>query len=143
MADAQEFRYKRLLPSCNVVVTIMACLSFMSGLLAAYLFMTIKKKVSETVMIVWATLAGIYSLVSLLLIIGVWKLVKALVYLYMCMLIVSIAVYTEILTWLWKSLAAAVFAAVVISFIFLGLALNISKSISEKRRQMARDRGDD
>ncbi|KAH8256691.1 hypothetical protein KR038_009545 [Drosophila bunnanda] len=117
----------------------MACFSCLSGLFAAYLFKTLKKNVSEAVTIVWTTAAGIYSLVSLLLIIGVWKLVKALVYLYMCMLIVSIAVYTEILKWLWKSLAAAVFAAVVISFIFLGLALNMAKSISEKRRRINRD----
>ncbi|KAH8253946.1 hypothetical protein KR032_007829 [Drosophila birchii] len=117
----------------------MACFSFLSGLLAVYLFLTIKKHVSEVVMIVWATAAGLYSLVSLLLIIGVWKLVKSLVYLYIGMIIVSIAVYTEILMWLWKSLAAAVFAAVVISFIFLGMALNITKIISEKKRLNQRD----
>ncbi|KAH8290386.1 hypothetical protein KR054_002513 [Drosophila jambulina] len=117
----------------------MGCLSFLAGLLAAYLFMTVKKKVSQAVTIVWATAAGIYSLVSLLLVFGVWKLVKALVYLYMCMLIVSIAVYTEIFVWLWSSLPAAVFASVVITFLFMGLALNITKTITEKKRALNRD----
>ncbi|KAH8309210.1 hypothetical protein KR059_006849 [Drosophila kikkawai] len=117
----------------------MACFSFLSGLAAGYLFMISTTSVSEGVKIAWTTVAALYSLVSLLLIIGVWKLVNALVYIYMSMLLVAIAVYTQILMWLWNNLAAAVFASVVISFIFLGLALNVTKTITEKRRGLNRD----
>lgn len=57
----------------------------------------------------------------------------------MCLLLVAIAVYTEILFTLLKNLPASVFLAVAISFIFLGLALNITKIIGERQRQAARE----
>ncbi|XP_017069495.1 uncharacterized protein LOC108106766 [Drosophila eugracilis] len=129
-----EFTYRRLLPTSRMVVTIMACISFMSGLFAGYLFMTTSSGVSEAVKIVWTTGSAFYAFVSLLLIIGVWKLIKWLIYPYMCLLLMAIAVYTIILQWLFKNLPVAVLVSVAISFIFLGVALHMTKSLEQIRR---------
>lgn len=69
----QEFSYKRLLPTCRLIVSIMACVSCISGVAAGYLFMTSLSGVSEAVKIVWTTGSALYALSSLLLIIAVWK----------------------------------------------------------------------
>ncbi|KAI8039664.1 uncharacterized protein LOC128254061 isoform X2 [Drosophila gunungcola] len=127
--SANEFSYRRLLPTCRVVVSIMACLSILSGVIAGYLFMTSMSGVSLAVRVVWTTGSAIYALASVLLIIGVWKLIRWLVYPYMCLLLMAIAVYTMILQWLFHNLPAAVFASVAISFIFLGVALHLTKSL--------------
>ncbi|XP_016985871.1 uncharacterized protein LOC108049257 [Drosophila rhopaloa] len=132
-----EFTYRRLLPKSRVVVSIMACISVVSGVVAGYLFMTSMAGVSQAVKIVWTTGSAIYALASVLLIIGVWKLIKWLIYPYMFLLIMAIAVYTMILQWLFKNLPAAVFASVAISFIFLGVALHMTKSLDQIRRETA------
>nr|NP_001246270.1 uncharacterized protein Dmel_CG43190 [Drosophila melanogaster]AFH08024.1 uncharacterized protein Dmel_CG43190 [Drosophila melanogaster] len=114
----------------------MACVSCISGVAAGYLFMTSLSGVSEAVKIVWTTGSALYALSSLLLIIAVWKFIKWLAYPYMCMLLMAIAVYTMILQWLLKNLPAAVFSSVAISFIFLGVALNMTKSLEELRTSL-------
>ncbi|XP_037716607.1 uncharacterized protein LOC119551358 [Drosophila subpulchrella] len=132
-----ELTYRRLLPTSRVVVSVMACISFVSGVTAGYLFMTSLAGVSQAVKIVWTTGSAAYALVSLLLIIGVWKVIRWLVYPYMCMLLMAIAVYTMILQSLFKNLPAAVFTSVAISFIFLGIALHTTKTMEENRRNAA------
>ncbi|XP_043642821.1 uncharacterized protein LOC122612959 [Drosophila teissieri] len=129
----QDFSYRRLLPTCRVIVSIMAFVSCVSGVVAGYLFMTSLSGVSEAVKIVWTTGSALYAFSSLLLIIAVWKLIKWLAYPYMCMLLMAIAVYTMILQWLLKNLAAAVFSSVAISFIFLGVTLNMTKNLDDLR----------
>ncbi|XP_016957999.1 uncharacterized protein LOC108029996 [Drosophila biarmipes] len=128
-----ELTYRRLLPTCRVVVSVMACISFVSAVTAGYLFMTSLAGVSQAVKIVWTTGSAAYALVSLLLIIGVWKVIRWLVYPYMCMLLMAIAVYTMILQVLFKNLPAAVFTSVAISFLFLGIALHTTKTMEENR----------
>nr|XP_016930539.1 uncharacterized protein LOC108010206 [Drosophila suzukii] len=132
-----ELTYRRLLPTSRVVVSVMACISFVSGVTAGYLFMTSLAGVSQAVKIVWTTGSAAYAMVSLLLIIGVWKVIRWLVYPYMCMLLMAIAVYTMILQSLFKNLPAAVFTSVAISFIFLGISLHTTKTMEENRRNAA------
>ncbi|XP_017049333.1 uncharacterized protein LOC108093664 [Drosophila ficusphila] len=132
-----EFTYRSLRPTCRAIVTIIACISFVSGVIAGYFFITSLSEVSETVKIVWTTGSGLYALGSLLVIIGVWKRTKWLLYPYMLMLPMAIAVYTIILQWLIRSLGASVFAAVAISFIFLGGTLYMAKTLGQSRREAA------
>jgi len=152
-----ELTYRRLLPTSRVVVSVMACISFVSGVTAGYLFMTSLVGVSQAVKIVWTTGSAAYAMVSLLLIIAVWKVflllptqcrilnqvlftlkvIRWLVYPYMCMLLMAIAVYTMILQSLFKNLPAAVFTSVAISFIFLGISLHTTKTMEENRRNAA------
>ncbi|XP_070069136.1 uncharacterized protein [Drosophila takahashii] len=132
----QDFTYRRLVPTYRAVVSVMACISFVSGVVAGYLFMTSMAGVSQAVKIVWTTGSATYALASLLLIIGVWK-IKWLVYPYMCMLLMAIAVYTMILQWLFKNLPAAVFTSVAISFVFLGISLHTTKTIEQNNRDAA------
>ncbi|XP_016930539.3 uncharacterized protein [Drosophila suzukii] len=132
-----ELTYRRLLPTSRVVVSVMACISFVSGVTAGYLFMTSLAGVSQAVKIVWTTGSAAYAMVSLLLIIAVWKVIRWLVYPYMCMLLMAIAVYTMILQSLFKNLPAAVFTSVAISFIFLGISLHTTKTMEENRRNAA------
>ncbi|KAH8345564.1 hypothetical protein KR084_009402 [Drosophila pseudotakahashii] len=115
----------------------MGCISFVSGVVAGYLFMTSMAGVSQAVKIVWTTGSATYALASLLLIIGVWKQIKWLVYPYMCLLLMAIAVYTMILQWLFKNLPAAVFTSVAISFVFLGISLHTTKTIEQINRDAA------
>ncbi|KAH8280491.1 hypothetical protein KR018_008593 [Drosophila ironensis] len=112
----------------------MSIVSIGSGLYACYLFLTSVKGVSQLVKIVWATSAVFYTLCSVLLIIALLKEIRWLVYPYMCMLLIAIPVYTMIFDAIIERLAFALFAGVVISFVFLGIAMHIAKSPENQRR---------
>ncbi|KAH8321904.1 hypothetical protein KR067_008843, partial [Drosophila pandora] len=99
-----------------------------AGVLATYLFLAKFSGVSHAVQIVWATGSVAYSVTAFFFLIGILKRIRWLTLPYMCMLLMAIAVYTMVFDFFIHNLAFAVFAAVTISFVFLGLALHIARA---------------
>ncbi|KAH8233252.1 hypothetical protein KR026_005918, partial [Drosophila bipectinata] len=110
-----------------------AIFSMGSGVLATYLFLSKLSGVSNAVQIVWATGSAAYAVTAFFFLVGVLKRIRWLMMPFMCMLLMAIAVYTMVFDFIIHNLAIAVFAAVTVSFIFLGLALHIARTETRSR----------
>ncbi|XP_017105912.2 uncharacterized protein [Drosophila bipectinata] len=131
MSDGNDTLRRPLWP--RPVGTSIAIFSMGSGVLATYLFLSKLNGVSNAVQIVWATGSAAYAVTAFFFLVGILKRIRWLMMPFMCMLLMAIAVYTMVFDFIIHNLAIAVFAAVTVSFIFLGLALHIARTETRSR----------